>query len=119
MEGPFCILIFSNSILSFWEVTINSKAYVEGPLPKLESQNKRLNAKELKSKFGIGIPSIKELERTLDAVGITERKQYLALPLSEELRRVTKRSIADLFINYGLATSDYFSVFKDRVYGTN
>ncbi len=62
------------------------------------------------------IPSISETKRILDMAGITERKQFLAMPLSKELRAVTEKSIAELFVNYGIATSRFFTVIKERVF---
>ncbi len=76
-------------------------------IEKLEAENKDLR-KEM------DIPSITETKRILDLAGITERKQFLAMPPSKELRAVTERSIADLFVNYGLATSRFFTVIKER-----
>ncbi len=78
-------------------------------IEKLEAENKDLR-KEM------GIPSITETKRILDMAGITERKLFLAMPPSKELRAVTERSIADLFINFGLATSRFFTVIKERVF---
>ncbi len=86
-------------------------------IQKLEAENILLkrNAYEF-SKMDLNVPSIREMVRTLDLAGITERKEYLAMPPSKELRAVTDRSIADLFVNYGLATSRFFTVISKRVH---
>ncbi len=80
-------------------------------IQKLEAENK-----SLKKGMDIRIPSFTETKRILDMAGITERKQFLAMPPSKELRAVTERSIADLFVNYGVATSRFFTVIKERVW---
>ncbi len=38
------------------------------------------------------------------------------MPSSKELRDVTDKSIADIFVNYGLATSRYVTLIKERVF---
>ncbi len=47
------------------------------------------------------IPTLRELEETLDAAaGITE-PDFLATSLSEDLQAVTKMSLSRLFVEYG------------------
>ncbi len=80
-------------------------------IEKLEGENK-----SLKKGMDIRIPSLTETKRILDMAGITESIQFLALAPSKKLRAVTERSIADLFINFGVATSRFFTVIKERVW---
>ncbi len=74
-------------------------------MEKLEAEIKLLKRNEF-AEMGVDI----------DKPGIIKGKQFLAMPASEELRAVTQRSIADLFVNFGLATSRFFTVISEKVW---
>ncbi len=46
--------------------------------------------------------SLEELKETLDDVGIRERKNFLLTPPPESLQKATEKSIAQIFVEYGL-----------------
>ncbi len=46
--------------------------------------------------------SLEELKETLDDVGIRERKNFLLTPPPEALQKATEKSIAQIFVEYGL-----------------
>ncbi len=78
---------------------------------KLETKNKEMMKL---SQIGIKIPTLAELENTLDEFGFPERKEYLCMPPSQELSEVTDRSIPDLFINLGLSTCHLTTFIEER-----